>query len=64
MISDSYGEFKAGAPSWNPHAVHIAGKICGERVETIENPEIKRVQQLDKLVDGLVKGRPMEKVLR
>lgn len=60
----TYGEFIAGAPSWNPRAVLITGKICGVQVETIEDSLMKRVRQLDKLVDELAKGRPMEKVLR
>ena len=60
----TYGEFINGAPSWNPRAELITGKICGVQVETIEDPEMKRVRQLDKLVDELAKGRPMEKVLR
>lgn len=60
----TYGEFIAGAPSWNPRAVFITGKICGVQVETIEDPAMKRVRQLDKLVDELAKGRPMEKILR
>ena len=42
----------------------ITGKICGVQVETIEDPLMKRVRQLDKLVDELAKGKAMEKVLR
>ena len=60
----TYGEFINGAPSWNPCAELITGKICGVQVETIEDPAMKKVRQLDKLVDELAKGRPMEKVLR
>ena len=60
----TYGEFINGAPSWNPRAELIKGKICGVQVETIEDPAMKRVRQLDKLVDELAKGKPMEKVLR
>ena len=60
----TYGEFIAGAPSWNPRSEYITGKICGVQVETIEDPAMKRVRQLDKLVDELAKGKPMEKVLR
>ena len=64
LDGSTYGEFINGAPSWNPRAELITGKICGVQVETIEDPEMKRVRQLDKLVDELAKGRPMEKVLR
>ena len=60
----TYGEFIAGAPSWNPRSEYITGKICGVQVETIEDPAMKRVRQLDKLVDELAKGRAMEKVKR
>ena len=48
----------------NPGASHITGVICGVRVEDIEDPLMRRVRYLDKLVDELAKGRPMEKVLR
>ena len=60
----TYGEFIEGAPSWNPHAELITGKICGVQVETIEDPAMKKVRQLDKLVDELAKGRAMEKIKR
>ena len=58
------GEFIAEAPEWNPCAELITGKICGVQVETIEDPMMKRVRQLDKLVDELAKGKPMEKIKR
>ena len=60
----SYGEFIAGAPSWNARAELITGKICGVQVETIEDPMMKKVRQLDKLVDELAKGKTMEKIKR
>jgi hypothetical protein len=62
--SMTYGEFFRNAPEMNPRAELITGKICGVQVETIEDPFIKKVRQLDKLVDELAKGRPMEKILR
>lgn len=52
------------APAWNPRAELITGKVCGVQVETIGDPLMKRIRQLDKLVDELAKGRPMEKILR
>ena len=64
MDGKTYGEFIAGAPLWNPRAEYITGKICGVQVETIEDPAMKKVRQLDMLVDELAKGKPMEKVLR
>ena len=48
----------------NPKASSITGVICGIRVETIEDPLMQKIRYLDKLVDELAKGRPMEKVLR
>lgn len=48
----------------NPNAVLITGVICGYRIEEIENPLTKQARYLDKLVDELAKGKPMEKILR
>lgn len=48
----------------HPNATLITGVICGYRIEEIENPLTKQVRYLDKLVDELVKGRKMEKILR
>jgi hypothetical protein len=48
----------------NPRASLIKGKICGVDVAAIEDPLMQRIRWLDKLVDELAKGRPMEKILR
>ena len=56
--------FFAEAPSLNPKARKITGVICGVRIEDIENPLMRRIRYLDKLVDELAKGRSMEKILR
>ena len=48
----------------NPKAKQITGTICGVKIEEIEDPLMKKIRYLDKLVDELAKGRPMEKVLR
>jgi hypothetical protein len=48
----------------NPGASKITGVICGVRVEEIDDPLMQRIRYLDKLVDELAKGRPMEKILR
>jgi hypothetical protein len=48
----------------NPHASSITGMVCGIRVENIEDPLMQKIRYLDKLVDELAKGRPIEKVLR
>lgn len=56
--------FFADAPKLNPKAKQITGTICGVRIEEIEHPLMKKIRWLDKLVDELAKGRPMEKILR
>ena len=60
----SYDEFLANAPEVNPRADMVQGSICGVRVEEIEDPLAKRMRQIDKLIDELAKGKPMEKILR
>jgi len=52
------------APGLNPNASKITGTICGVRIEEIEHPLMRNIRYLDKLVDELAKGRPMEKILR
>ena len=52
------------AAQLNANAGLITGVICGVRVEQIEDPVVQQIRYLDKLVDELAKGRPMEKVLR
>lgn len=65
LTSDiSYGEFLSDAPAYNPSSKLIKGKICGVQIETIEDPLMKKVRHLDKLVDELAKGKPMEKIKR
>lgn len=64
---DREAEFKtffAEAPQINPNASKITGVICGVRVEEIEDSLIQKIRWLDKLVDELAKGKPIEKVLR
>ena len=60
----SYGDFFRNAPAMNPNRALITGTVCGVRVETIEDPLMRDIRYLDKLVDELAKGRPMEKILR
>ena len=59
----TYEEFFAQA-DLNPHASLITGSVCGVKVQEVEDPLMRRIRYLDKLVDELAKGRPMEKVLR
>ena len=60
----TYGEFFEAAPAYNPDSALVNGKVCGVQVETIEDPLMKRVRQLDKLVDELAKGKPLEVIKR
>ena len=48
----------------NPSRTLVTGAICGVRVEEIEDPVMQGVRYLDKLIDELAKGRPMDKILR
>ena len=59
----TFEDFFAGA-ELNPNATLITGSICGYKVQEIEDPLMRRVRYLDKLVDEIAKGRPMEKILR
>lgn len=56
--------FFAKAPRMHPNVSMITGVICGHRIEEIEDPIMKKIRYLDKLVDELAKGRTMEKILR
>lgn len=56
--------FFAEAPEINQSAHKITGVVCGVRVEEIQDPLMQKIRWLDKLVDELAKGKPMEKVLR
>ena len=56
--------FFAEAPRMNPSRASIKGVVCGVRIEDIEEPTMREIRYLDKLVDELAKGRPMEKILR
>jgi hypothetical protein len=61
---NTFENFFAEAPHFNPNASKITGVICGYRVEEIEDEVIRKMRYLDKLIDELAKGRPMEKILR
>lgn len=52
------------APKMNPARSAVKGVICGVRIEDIEEPTMREIRYLDKLVDELAKGRPMDKILR
>ncbi|HET7901758.1 MAG TPA: DUF2200 domain-containing protein [Candidatus Nanopelagicales bacterium] len=59
----TFAEFFAGA-HLNPNAALITGSVCGVKVQEVEDPLMRQIRYLDKLVDELAHGRPMEKVLR
>ncbi len=56
--------FFAQAPAIHPHSALIKGVVCGIRVEEIDDPLMQKIRHLDKLIDELAKGKPMEKILR
>jgi len=56
--------FFAKAPKMNPDRALITGVVCGVRVEEIEEPLMREIRYLDKLVDELARGKAMEKILR
>jgi len=60
----NFEAFFAEAPNMNPKVSEIKGVICGYRVEEIEDPLMRNVRYLDKLIDELAKGKAMEKILR
>ena len=60
----SMEDFFGHAPALNPARAQITGVVCGVRIEHIEDPLMREIRYLDKLIDELAKGRPMEKILR
>lgn len=59
-----FESFFAQAPAMNPKSSLIKGVVCGVRVEEVDDPLMRKIRYLDKLIDELAKGRPMEKILR
>ena len=65
LLSEAtYGEFLSGAPAMNPARLGVKGKVCEVQVETIEDPMMRNIRYLDKLIDELAKGKAMNKILR
>ena len=60
----SYSDFFRNAPQLNPDRILIKGSVCGVKIDAIENPSMKEIRYLDKLVDELAKGKAMEKIKR
>jgi len=60
----TYGEFFEKAPALHENRVKITGSVCGVKLESITDPLMLEIRRLDKLVDELYKGKPIEKILR
>lgn len=60
----SYGAFIEGAPCPNENRRKITGSVCGVKLDSIDDPLMLEIRYLDKLVDELAKGKPMDKILR
>ncbi|NTV61945.1 MAG: DUF2200 domain-containing protein [Oscillochloris sp.] len=61
---NDFETFFAQAPAFHPNSSLIKGVICGVRLEEIEDPLMRKIRYLDKLIDELAKGKTMEKILR
>jgi hypothetical protein len=59
-----FATFFAKAPKPNPMRAQIRGVICGVRVEDVQEPTMREIRYLDKLIDELARGKTMEKILR
>ncbi len=63
-LKTDFETFFSQAPAFHPNATLIKGVVCGVRVEDVEDPLMRKIRYLEKLIDELAKGRPMEKILR
>jgi len=63
-LQTTFEEFFAQAPAMNPDRTLIKGVVCGVRVEEIEEPLMREIRYLDKMIDELARGKAMEKILR
>lgn len=61
---NDFETFFAQAPAIHPNVSLIKGVVCGVRVEEVDDPLMRKIRYLDKLVDELTKGKAMEKILR
>jgi len=61
---NDFETFFAQAPAFHPDASLIKGLVCGVRVEDVQDPLMRKIRYLDKLIDELAKGKAMEKILR
>jgi hypothetical protein len=63
-LGTDFETFFAKAPALNPERARITRLVCGVRVENVEEPVMREIRYLDKLIDELAKGKKMEKILR
>lgn len=63
-LENSFETFFAQAPAMHPNCALIKGVVCGVRVEEVEDPLMRKIRYLDKLIDELAKGKAIEKILR
>lgn len=63
-LGSDFRTFFAEAPRIHPNAALIKGVVCGVRVEDVEDPLMRQIRYLDKLVDELAKGKALDKILR
>lgn len=63
-LESDFTAFFAQAPRMNPNSKLIKGVVCGVRVENVEDPLMRKIRFMDKLVDELAKGKAIEKILR
>lgn len=63
-LGNDFETFFAEAPELHPDSKLITGVVCGVRVEEVEDPLMRKIRYLDKLIDELARGKAMEKILR
>jgi len=62
--ANDFRTFFDEAPAMHPHSALVTGVVCGVRVEEIEDPLMRKIRCLDKLIDELAKGKAIEKIMR
>lgn len=63
-LENDFQTFFAEAPAMHPNSTLIKGVVCGVRVEVVDDPLMRKIRYLDKLIDELAKGKEMGKILR
>ncbi len=63
-LGNDFRTFFEQAPCFHPNSALIRGVVCGVRVEEVEDPLMRKIRYLDKLIDEFTKGKAMEKILR